>query len=62
VTQTGEVAFEARLQVVEHAHVRVAAKVFDDMAADETRAAGDQYFHGGLTSCRLTRDLYFHAG
>ena len=48
-----EVVLEAGAQIVEHAHVGPALKMFDDVAADEAGAAGDQYAHSLASSMRV---------
>ena len=43
--EAGEIVLEAGAQVVQHAHLRLALEMFDDMAPDEASAAGDQNSH-----------------
>ncbi len=45
VLQARQVVPEAGAQIVQHAHLGPALKMFDDVAADESGAAGDQNFH-----------------
>ena len=45
VLESGKVALEAGAQVVQDPHLGLALKVFNDMAADEAGAAGDENFH-----------------
>src|SRR5215471_5546259 len=40
-----EIVPEARAQVIEHAHVGAALKMFDDVTANEPGAAGNQDSH-----------------
>jgi hypothetical protein len=49
--ETGQVVLEPRTQVVQHAHLGPALKVFDDVAADKPRPAGDQNSHLKDKSC-----------
>ena len=43
--EAGQIVFEAGTQVVQHTHLGPALKMFDDVAADEARAAGDEHGH-----------------
>ncbi len=49
VLEAGEIVLEAGTQIVQHAHLGLALEMFDDVAADEAGAAGDQNFHFKLS-------------
>jgi hypothetical protein len=46
--EAGKIALEAGTQIVQHAHFRLALKMFDEVAADKARAAGDQDSHSKI--------------
>ena len=41
----GEIGFETGAQIIEHAHLGPALKMFDDVAANKPGSAGDENFH-----------------